>query len=297
METDFSIVSPTMRSAALGSALAHTSLKMASQAAATVNDAGSTTILSPSASKKTYRSWSRGWAPNGLRYAALTLPRGAQACLQKESEVEASGPLRNHGETVFGQAFQKMAEFTEQRVDIAAKIIRAVRPIDLHERITKRRQDRGRHLRQCEELAPYQRFCKGGKKIRRIEKEPVELVVALAIGTGSEVDSEIDRGFPRFRGIADRRRYVNVPEGNGEQPAKRQSRLRRLADTGRNIPENPHAGVYLSGLVDDSTQLPGGVDSANLREPRIDLLSDPGAGLGIDARPEGADVHTIPSVA
>ena len=104
---------------------------------------------------------------------------------------------------------------------------------------------------------------------------------------------------PNFdpRRLAGRRRYVNVPKGNGEQPARRRCRLWRQADTGGNIPEKPRAGVHLAGLVDDPTELPGGGDAADLREQRIDLFGDPGAGLGIDARAEGADVHTIPSVA
>ena len=55
--------------------------------------------------------------------------------------------------------------------------------------------------------------------------------------------------------------------------------------------------MQLSGLADDATELLRGGDASHLSEQRIDLLSDLGAGVSINAGPMGRDVYTIASVA
>ena len=214
----------------------------------------------------------------------------------KERVVETGVPSRHQGEAVVTQIRQEAVEFTEQLVDIAAEIVRAGRPFDLRKAVSKCRQHRRWNLRQREEFPPCQGFRERGKEVRRIERESVEPVVALAIGAGREVGCESDRRIPGCCGIGGGRTCVNVPQGKGEQPAGRDSGLRQLIDRGGNIPEEPHARVLLPGVAKDPKKLVGGVDAAYPREQRIDLPGNSSARAGIDFGPEGADVHAIPPV-
>ena len=90
---------------------------------------------------------------------------------------------------------------------------------------------------------------------------------------------------------------MNISEGKGEQPAEWYGWLRRLVVRRRNIPEEPHARVHLSGVVEDPKKLLGGGDTPHLRKQRIDLAGNLGACIGIDARPEGVNVHAVISFA